>query len=300
MKKAILFLAFLVPALTYAQVKGNGTVVTQQFDLAELTRLQMELYAQVTVDASAESGITITGDENLIPLLNYDIRDGRMVLQQREWIQPTQPIQVTIGAPALTSVEVGVHETVKVINLNRDDFNARALLGKVELSGQVTTLNASAERGGVDARNLQVQTVDVNMWDAGLIQIGEAQKITGLVQQAGQVVYANDDTRVSVRKQQGASVLSEAEVAQQPLEDHRFIQFQLRNNSGKRIHCYVSGPKPQGGRFSYGFPMNPGQTRDKDWSIGSKVYLVSAIGTRKLLYEIKAEDEGQVVKLYQN
>ncbi|HAA13006.1 MAG TPA: hypothetical protein DCE41_15470, partial [Cytophagales bacterium] len=80
----------------------------------------------------------------------------------------------------------------------------------------------------------------------------------------------------------------------------RFIQFQLRNNSGKRIHCYVSGPKPQGGRFSYGFPMNPGQTRDKDWSIGSKVYLVSAIGTRKLLYEIKAEDEGQVVKLYQN
>ncbi|HAA13005.1 MAG TPA: hypothetical protein DCE41_15465, partial [Cytophagales bacterium] len=223
MKKAILFLAFLVPALTYAQVKGNGTVVTQQFDLAELTRLQMELYAQVTVDASAESGITITGDENLIPLLNYDIRDGRMVLQQREWIQPTQPIQVTIGAPALTSVEVGVHETVKVINLNRDDFNARALLGKVELSGQVTTLNASAERGGVDARNLQVQTVDVNMWDAGLIQIGEAQKITGLVQQAGQVVYANDDTRVSVRKQQGASVLSEAEVAQQPLEDHRFI-----------------------------------------------------------------------------
>ena len=79
----------------------------------------------------------------------------------------------------------------------------------------------------------------------------------------------------------------------------RFIKFKIKNNSLNRIQCYVEGPKPNGGKFSYGFPMNPGQTRDKDWSVGSKVYRVTGLGTRKLLYEIKASDEGQVVKLYQ-
>ena len=45
--------------------------------------------------------------------------------------------------------------------------------------------------------------------------------------------------------------------------------------------------------------MNPGQKRKKDWSIGSKVYQVSKLGTRKLLVTIKAEDEGQVVKMFE-
>ena len=79
----------------------------------------------------------------------------------------------------------------------------------------------------------------------------------------------------------------------------RFIQFKVKNNSKNRINCYVVGPKPDGSKFSYGFPMRAGQVREKDWSVGSKVFRVTAIGTRKLLREITAEDEGQVVNLYE-
>ena len=67
----------------------------------------------------------------------------------------------------------------------------------------------------------------------------------------------------------------------------------------KRINCYVKGPKPDGSYFSYGFPMMPGQSRSKSWSVGSKVYKVGKLGGKKLLTEIEAEDEGQVVTLYQ-
>ncbi len=64
------------------------------------------------------------------------------------------------------------------------------------------------------------------------------------------------------------------------------------------MNCYVKGPKPDGSYFSYGFRMFPGQVRKKNWSIGSKIYRVSSLGTKKLLTEVLESDENKVVKLH--
>ncbi len=58
------------------------------------------------------------------------------------------------------------------------------------------------------------------------------------------------------------------------------------------------GPKKNGGRFSYGFPMMPGFSKKERWTTGTKVYKVNKIGIRKLLVTIKSEDEGKTVKLF--
>lgn len=76
-----------------------------------------------------------------------------------------------------------------------------------------------------------------------------------------------------------------------------YIKFQLQNNSIKRVHAYVKGPKEK--PFSYGFPLNPGAKRPENWPVGTKVYLERNIGANKYLITIKAEDENQVVKLFQ-
>jgi len=78
-----------------------------------------------------------------------------------------------------------------------------------------------------------------------------------------------------------------------------YIAFKIKNNSLKRQQFYVKGPKPGGEYFSYGFPMNPGQKRNENWTVGTKVYRVSAMHTKVLLIEIKAENEGQTVDLFE-
>ena len=83
-------------------------------------------------------------------------------------------------------------------------------------------------------------------------------------------------------------------------EERRFIRFSIENTSAKTINCYVKGKKPTGGKFSYGFPMKPGQIREKDWSIGSKVYIVNKLGIPKLLTVIEPEDEHEVVDLFRS
>jgi len=81
-------------------------------------------------------------------------------------------------------------------------------------------------------------------------------------------------------------------------EEVRYIKFKIKNNSFNRNHFYVVGPKPNGGKFSYGFPMMPGQIRKETWTTGTKIYKTTKLGLRKLLVTIKADDENQVVKLF--
>ncbi len=75
-----------------AQIKGNKEMVTVTLPTEEiLTQLEVELYANVVIDASASSQfITITGESNLVPLIDTEIVDGRLVLAQKEWIQPKE------------------------------------------------------------------------------------------------------------------------------------------------------------------------------------------------------------------
>jgi hypothetical protein len=289
----------VLPLGLRGQVKGNQQIVTKTYAVPNLQALEMNLYAEVIVDASADESLRITADENLLDLIATEMDNGKLVLTQKEWIQPSEKIRIFIGGPNLERIQVSVHETVRVKNLNRVSFNAMAILGRLVLEGELAELSASGEIGEVDASGLQARKVNVNLWGRGKIVLGSPEEITGKVDEDGRLFYDNQDARVNVKTKGSGKVQNLALEPEVDNPEARFIKFQIKNNSFNRIQCYVKGPKPDGSTFSYGFPMNPGQTRDKDWSVGSKVYRVTGLGTRKLLVEIKAEDENQVVKLYQ-
>jgi hypothetical protein len=296
MKNVLFLLLFLCGSALFAQVKGDGNIVTRNLKMANLETLIVGLYAEVTVDMAAAPGLTVTTDENLLPLLNLKVTDGKLDLQQLEWIKASQPIVITIGAPGLLRVDNTVHVTTEVRNISGSSFLATAFLGRLNLSGEVEEARLAGESGKIDARQLKASFINLNLWDDGKILLGQPDKITGIVKNGGKVIYENGTPQVSISG--GGKVIARSEVGQALRPDARFIKFSVKNNSGRRIQCYVSGPKPDGSRFSYGFPLNPGQVRDKDWSVGSKVFIITKLGVRKLLRKITAEDEGEIVRLF--
>lgn len=298
MKSLTVIFLSLITISGFAQVKGDKNIVTKTFPIEQVKSIEVNLYADVAIDCEAEEMLTITGDENLMDLIEKSVHGGRLVLTQKEWIQPSRQIKITIGAPNLEFIQQSTHETTYVNNVNRETFSAMAIIGKIVLEGKAELLKASGEIGQVDARPFNAPVVDVNLWSHGKIHLAAPQKITGIVKDDGKVVYQGDEVKVNVKTEDGGYVQEPGQPVRN--EDARFIKFKVKNNSINRIQCYVKGPKPDGSYFSYGFPMNPGQTRQKDWSVGSKVYRVTNIGTRKLLTEITPDDEGGVVKLYRD
>ena len=298
MKYLLSLLLVLVQLSAWAQIKGNKEIKTKQFAISQLTSIEMGLYAEVSIDCAAEEMMTITTDENIFDLIETEVENGRLVLAQKEWIQASLPIKIIIGAPNLERIQHSVHETTTVKNINRASFSATAILGQLTLDGQVTDLSVGGELGTVDARAVKSKNVLVNLWDRGKILVGSPEQLTGEVKEDGRVIYDKQPSVLNVKeKGEGRVYSSTAPEATNP--EARFIDLKVKNNSLKRINCYVKGPKPDGSTFSYGFPLNPGQARKKHWSVGSKVYQMSKLGTKKLLAVIEAADEDQVVKLFE-
>ena len=298
MKYCLGLVLLFVIQLSSAQIRGNKKIITQEFQLENIRNIVVDLYAEVEVDCAMKEGIRITVDENLLELIEKSIDDGRLVLDQKEWIQPSQPIKIVIGAPDLERVEQSTHDITIVKNIETDEFMAMAIIGEIKLEGKVNKLYVSGELGEIDAKSVDAKTVDINLWGWGRIDIGAPEEINGLVKANGYLYYDDNNTRVKVRTTKGGKIINRKNFDPQSNPKTRYIKVRIKNNSKERLQAYVIGPKPDGKKFSYGFPLNPGQIKKENWTIGTKVYRQTKLGTRKKLAEIKPEDEGKVVSLF--
>ncbi|WP_111684178.1 GIN domain-containing protein [Winogradskyella tangerina] len=296
--KRISLLVILLTNLAFGQVKGNKTIVTKSYDVSTIESIKINLYAKITIDQSAEENLTITADENLLDLIDREVVDGQLHLDQKEWISPSKSIVITIGAPNLRRVETGTHDITKIVNLDNDYLQIMAPIGNITVEGKTKELRIGAELAKVNALNTEAENVYVNLWSWGQVQVNPINTLWAEVSNDGKLIYQSKPESFKVTKKKGGQVLSLSEKDEVKNPDAVFINFKIKNNSSNRNNFYVVGPKPDGSKFSYGFPMMPNTKRKENWSVGTKVYKVNSLGFRKLLITIKKEDEGKVVDLF--
>lgn len=291
--KKLIIIALLINVSIFAQVKGNKKIETRTFEIENLKEVKINLYAKITIDFAAKEEMTITTDSNLFDKIDTEIVDGKLHLDQLKWIQPSQDIIIKIGAPNLERFEQGTHDTTEIINVNTNYLNVMAFIGKVNISGKTEQFNLGIENGVINASDLKSENVRANIWGHGKAIIYAKNEINSIIKNDGRLElvntpkYLKGDTKKAIKR---TKKVENSNVS--------WIKFKIKNNSWNRNNFVVVGPKADGSKFSYGFPMMPGSTRKENWSVGTKVYKVNSIGLRKLLVEIKSEDEGKTVKLF--
>lgn len=292
MKRTILATFLINGLLCVAQIEGNGQIVTQSIPMENLKKLEINLYANISVDPTLKEELKITGDSNLLPFIDTELIDGVLDLTQLKWIQPSQELIIVIGAPEIEHISLGTNGTISVCNINVEKLAITATIGTVVLQGTVNTLNANAENGTIDAKSVRVQTTYLNIWGEGSAILNTDQLI---------VMALSPNSCLDLKKRPKKIVGSiEHALKNKPtsLKGVAYIRFKIKNNSLNRNHFYVVGPKPKGGNFSYGFPMMPGSVRKENWTTGTRIYKVNKLGIKKLLRKIRAEDEGEIVELF--
>lgn len=296
MRQFSLFTLLLIPTLLFGQ-----SFKLAEFELVGIEEVEIHLNAAVEIECSGEELLSIEASEGMQEQIEVHLRNERLILSARGTIRPEEISSIKLGAPNLRFIQVNAASDIVVKDIDAEEFSAMALSGNIQLSGQTQLLNANGEVGSIDARQLDAKEVKFNLWGETRVYLGSPDKVRGKTHKSARIQYeqepiANLDTYKESQLRQTSEKAQSGKVRN---PDARFIKFAIKNNSLKRIQCYVKGPKPDGSSFSYGFPMNPGQMREKDWSVGSKVYQVNKMGLRKLLLEIKADDEGQTVKMFE-
>lgn len=292
MKKIIIIIVLITSSIS-AQIKGNKSIETRTFNIDHLIEVKINLYAKITIDYAAKEAMTITTDSNLFDHIDTEILDGKLNLTQLKWIQPSTNIIIKIGAPNLQRVEKGTHETLKIINVDSEYLFLMAPIGKIVASGKVNQLNLGIENGQIDASELISENVRTTIWGNGKATVYAKNEVYSIIKNDGRLVLVNNpkslkgDTKKAIK-----NTIKNENIA------ISWIRFKIQNNSWNRNNFVVIGPKQDGSKFSYGFPMMPQTTRKEKWSVGTKVYKVNKLGFKKLVKTITADDEGEIVKLF--
>jgi len=215
--KHLLLVFLLSSQFVSAQIKGNENIITSTFDLNKVERIDVNFYAEVVIDMDMKESISITIDENLMDKVKYEIANKTLDLNQKEWIQPSSRAIITIGAPNLNFISQETHDKTVVKNIRAQKFVAQALLGEIELQGNVQILNANVEMGEINALALQSQVTNVNVWSRGIVKLGETTRIEGLVENDGSVVYDGSPI-VKVTMKSGGSLSNSENVTEESRE----------------------------------------------------------------------------------
>jgi len=298
--KKITFLFLLFSIQSFAQVNGNKEIVSQTFPLEAITSLEINLSSNVTIDMNGADEITITTDQNLIPHINTTVKNGHLDLTQKKWIEPSDKHEVLIGAAALRKLVIDAHGDFIIKNMAVGQFKLVANVGKISLLGTVKDLKIKNKVARVNAAKLIAQNANIKITSWGRVtatvenELDTSVSENGFLQLTSEAKVLKGDASKTLKQDKEKELLKK----EAPFKNARFIKFKIKNNSLTRKNFVVVGPKSDGSFFSYGFPMWPGQSREKDWTVGSKVYKVSRLGIRKLIVTIKETDEGKVVDLF--
>ncbi|SEQ43868.1 Putative auto-transporter adhesin, head GIN domain [Hyunsoonleella jejuensis] len=284
----------LVAATGLAQIKGNGTIETKIFPLENVKQIKINLYANVTIDAKANEELTIATDENLFDLIDKEVVNGVLYLNQKKWISPSKKPIITIGAPYLYRVEQGTHDTTKIINVDNEELRVIAPVGKVFIEGKTKELRLGSELSTIDASKIKAEKAFINLWSRGTVTVNATEHVWAKVSNSGKLILVNEPKSRNIKTDKNDYNTEIASETALP----RFIKFKIRNNSLNRHNFFVVGPKPNGTKFGYGFPLMPRALRKENWTTGTKVYKVNKLGFRKLLVTISADDENKIVDLF--
>lgn len=134
--------------------RGSGNVVTETRDVSDFEAIEIRYPAQVFVSQGARESLKIEAEDNLMPNLKTEVRNGRLeIFYRREGgkhVNPTKSVKITIVVKDLTDVDFSSAGELFVGKLKTDSLD-------VSLSGA----------GNIDLEEIQVTSASVSMSGAG-------------------------------------------------------------------------------------------------------------------------------------
>ncbi len=207
-----------MPANTFAGVTGSGNVKTETREIDRITAVELANSGNLEITQSNAESLEIEAEDNILPLLTSDVRNGRLVLGVKPniSIRAMRPIvfRLTVrnlneivatasGNITARSLEAG-DLTLRVNgsgNLNIDALNARAVKAHLTASGSVT-LNGTADTldvtisgsGSYNGSGLITREAIVRNSASGSAHVNATENLDATVSGSGSVTYIGNPT----------------------------------------------------------------------------------------------------------
>lgn len=196
MRRAALLVA--LGGCTLTGVKGSGKPGDSVRQVAAFDEVEVS----GALDADLTPGplhVEVTGDDNLVPLVETEVRGHRLVLRQRKSMRPQLALRVAIQAPSIRRVEVSGAGTATLHHAAGDDLRLDLSgAGKLVADGTVHHVSVDVSGAGtIRAQALTAERVDADISGAGTADVFASQSLSAHVSGAGTIHYAGNPAQVT-------------------------------------------------------------------------------------------------------
>ena len=130
-------------------VRGSGNVITESRDVSGFSEIAVLGSGNVVVDVNGTESLTVEAEDNIMPLLKTEVRNGRLELSAESSISPTTDVTYTVTAATLDGVSISGSGDVAATGIDAESFDVEISgSGKVEPVGTADTLTLGISGSG--------------------------------------------------------------------------------------------------------------------------------------------------------
>ena len=180
------------------RVRGSGVVKAEPREVAGFSEVRVEGSGDVTiaVDPAGVESLLVEAEDNLLPLLKSEVRDGVLVLgvERDANISATRPIRYRLTAKELNGAAVVGSGSVRASGINARDFDAAISgSGDMDLSGTADNIELTISgSGSYEAAHLRSKTARVKISGSGDATVNASEQLDAQISGSGSVRYSGD------------------------------------------------------------------------------------------------------------
>jgi hypothetical protein len=172
-------------------IKGSGVVKTETRPVGKFTAIELE-YGRLTIEQTGTESLTVTADDNILPLLTTDVKGGTLTLSVVNGTNYSgaEPVYVVTVA-ALRSVELDGSGEIQASKLDGETLSvAISGSGSAKLAGRATELTLSIEgSGSIDATQLRAKRAKAEISGSGSLTVNASDELDADISGAGTIWY---------------------------------------------------------------------------------------------------------------
>ncbi len=172
-------------------IQGSGRIVRQDRAVAAFRRVETLGATTVHVRLGAKRSLAIAADDNVLPLLTTEVRNGTLTIGSRGSYRTRGPIRVWITAPDIEAYRTAGSGDVVIEGVE----NPRLALtiqgsGAVRATGRTRRLDLSIHgSGNADLANLAAVDADAGLYGSGTATVRVSGRLDARVIGSGDLRY---------------------------------------------------------------------------------------------------------------
>lgn len=181
------------------QTVGSGVVKEENRVVANFSQLSVGVPVVVTISQGSTEGLSISADDNLLPLLNTRVENGELIIDadNRRGFSTKHPIKIRLNVKTLNAVKINGSGDVLGDQIKGEKFEVAINgSGDVQFKSVVAPMFKVAIRGSGD---VTVNTVDAQSIETNVVGSGDIKLATVLATNVNVSIRGSGDVQLAGR-----------------------------------------------------------------------------------------------------